>query len=274
MSTPVAIGDVLDGKYHVEAVIGEGGMGIVVAARHQELGQRFAIKVLSRTENPITMKRFLREGRTASRLQGENVAKVFDVGQTIGGAPFLVMELLEGSDLDKLSQARGPLPVSEAVDYILQGCLALVEAHAMGLVHRDIKPSNLFATRRADGSTLVKLLDFGVSKDVISPRYANSLTATGAVVGSPRFISPEQLVSSKDVDARADVWSLAVTLFELVTGRSPFRGVAVADIFASIMRDDPIVPSTVMRSGSVPPERSRASSRRRLRSREKALKVT
>jgi len=241
MNLPVRVGEVLDGKYRVEQILGEGGMGIVVAARHEGLGQRFAIKVLGLSASSTTAQRFLREARAVSRLEGEHVTKVFDVGQTSSGAPFMVMELLEGTDLDRLLNERGRLGITEAVDYALQSCLALEEAHRAGIVHRDIKPANLFLTRRADGSPLVKLLDFGVSKQEGAPnRTSASLTATGAVLGSPHYMSPEQLMSSKDVDARADVWSLGVTLYEMLSGRTPFPGDGIANVFAAIMRDDPV----------------------------------
>lgn len=152
----------------------------------------------------------------------------------------MVMELLDGTDLDRLINERGRLGPNEAVDYVLQACLALNEAHRAGIVHRDIKPANLFRTRRDDGSPFIKLLDFGVSKQEGAPnRTSASLTATGAVLGSPHYMSPEQLMSSKDVDARADVWSIGVTLYELLSGRTPFPGDGIANVFAAIMRDDP-----------------------------------
>ncbi|HHH29555.1 MAG TPA: serine/threonine protein kinase [Polyangiaceae bacterium] len=240
VSAPVAVGELLDGQYRVERILGEGGMGVVAAARHVELGQWFAIKVLNLDASSVAAQRFLREARAVSRLEGDHVAKVFDVGQTDGGAPFMVMELLDGSDLDRLVNERGRLGPTEAVDYALQACLALDEAHRAGIVHRDIKPANLFRTRREDGSPIIKLIDFGVSKQEGSPsRTSPSLTATGAVLGSPHYMSPEQLMSSKDVDVRADIWSLGVTLYELLSGRTPFPGDGIANVFAAIMRDDP-----------------------------------
>ena len=239
---PIAVGDVVGGKYTVDAVIGVGGMGVVASATHVALGQRVALKVMrSARMNPETAERFLREARAAVSLESSHVAKVLDVGTLESGLPFMVMELLEGSDLSSQLEARGALPCTEAIDYVFQACDALSEAHALGIVHRDLKPENLFVTERRDGSALVKVLDFGISKvtptiEVVessAPRRA--ITHESTVMGSPMYMSPEQVRSSKDVDGRSDIWALGAILFELVAGSSPFYAESVPDIFVKIL---------------------------------------
>jgi serine/threonine protein kinase len=161
------IGDLVDGRYRVERLIGEGGMGVVFAARHVELDEIVAVKVLhpSAATNGENLERFLREARLAAKIKNEHVVRVQDVARGRGRAPpYIVMEYLEGTDLAEVVRARGPLPSTEAVDYILQACEAVAEAHQLGIVHRDLKPSNLLLTRRSDGSPLIKVLDFGISK--------------------------------------------------------------------------------------------------------------
>jgi serine/threonine-protein kinase len=233
-------GEIIAGKYRIQHVLGEGGMGCVVSARHLLLNQDVAIKFLlpAAARDPQYVERFFREARAAAAMKSEHVVRVIDVGTLDGGMPYMVMEHLAGIDLAARVQQRGPLPVEEAINYTLQACEALAEAHAVGLVHRDIKPSNLFLTRRTDGSPLVKLLDFGIAKAVSA--VDGALTATGAVMGSPNYMSPEQIRSAKTVDARSDIWSLGATLHELLTGMPPF----VADTFwalcAAIVTDPPV----------------------------------
>jgi serine/threonine-protein kinase len=219
-ASPVHPGQILAGKFEVERVLGHGGMGIVVAARHTQLEQRVALKFLLPVacEVPGAVSRFLREGKAAARITSEHVARVIDTGVLEGGAPYLVMEYLEGSDLGQVLQQRGRIAPDVAIEYVLQACEAIVEAHELGVVHRDLKPANLFLSRRADGSPLVKVLDFGISK--VEGRGSRSqLTSASVLMGSPRYMSPEQMLSAKDVDARTDVWALGVILFELVTGK-------------------------------------------------------
>ncbi len=217
-SSPVQPGQILAGKFEVERVLGAGGMGIVVAARHTQLDQRVALKFLLPVacEVPGAVNRFLREGKAAARITSEHVARVMDTGVLDGGAPYLVMEYLEGSDLGAVVQRRGRVSVDEAIEYVLQACEAIVEAHDLGIVHRDLKPANLFLSKRADGSPLVKVLDFGISK--VDSGSRSQLTSASVLMGSPRYMSPEQMLSAKDVDARTDVWALGVILYELVTG--------------------------------------------------------
>jgi serine/threonine protein kinase len=162
----VSEGELLAGKYRVERVLGEGGMGYVVSAIHEQLEQRVAVKLLVEelAEDPDAVERFLREARASVRIQSEHVARVIDVGELADGAPYLVMEFLSGRDLAQELDARETFEIGVAIDYVLQACEALAEAHALGVIHRDLKPANLFLTHRPDGSPLVKVLDFGISK--------------------------------------------------------------------------------------------------------------
>ncbi len=214
----ISAGTVLLQKYEISRVIGQGGMGMVALARHLQLQQPVAIKLLlpEVLDKDLVVQRFLREAQASVRLRSEHVCRVLDVGQLDNGAPYMVMEYLDGTDLDGLLRQKGPLAYGEAVDFVLQACEALAEAHSLGIVHRDLKPANFFLTQRADGSPLVKVLDFGISK-TLSP-IEESLTTTQAVLGTPAYMSPEQLRSSKHVDARSDIWSLGVVLYELCTG--------------------------------------------------------
>ncbi len=253
MNLPVSIGEILEGKYRLERLIGEGGMGIVFAAQHLTLQQPVAIKILRASDEPTLGERFLREARAASQIGSQHVARVFDVGSLGDGTPYMVMELLQGCDLDQLVAQEGPLPVARAVAYVLQACEALSEAHSVGIVHRDLKPANLFLAQRPDGSEIIKLLDFGISKQLANATTSPSaLTATNSILGSPQFMAPEQLVSSRDVDLRADIWSLGVVLHELLTGSPAFPAVTVAEMYTAILRDDPERVS--VRRPEVPPE--------------------
>jgi eukaryotic-like serine/threonine-protein kinase len=247
------VGDVIAGKYRLEKVAGEGGMGIVYAAEHLVLRQRVAVKVLlpDAATSEMVVERFAREAQAAARIQSEHVARVMDAGSTASGAPFLVMEYLEGCDLEELLQIEGPLPLTDVVDYLLQALEALAHAHAVGLVHRDIKPANLFLACRPDGGNAIKMLDFGISKAVTSSPEQKVLTGQ-AVLGSPVYMSPEQLRNAKDIDARADIWSLGVVAYELLAGTPPFDGDGVGEIFAAILEKDPPPVHTV--NWRLPPE--------------------
>lgn len=235
----IEAGTVLAGKYRVERVLGSGGMGVVVAAIHLELGQRVALKFLlpRAIENPEAASRFLREARAAVRIESEHVARVVDVGRLDGGAPFLVMEYLEGTDLAAYASGKR-LPVEDAVDFVMQACSAMAVAHSVGVIHRDLKPANLFITTRPDGSPLIKVLDFGISKLSLMDAPA-ALTHTSAIMGSPLYMSPEQAQSARSVDYRTDIWSLGVILYELLTGEVPFPGDSLTEVIAALLNKSP-----------------------------------
>jgi serine/threonine-protein kinase len=237
-------GEIIAGKYRVERVLGAGGMGVVFAAWHLQLNQRVALKFL-RAEtyrDPDAVARFLREAQALARITSPHVARVMDVGTLEHGEPYLVMEHLSGSDLRAVLRDRGRLSIPEAVSYLLQVGEAIAEAHATGIVHRDLKPSNLFLTHGADGQAVVKVLDFGISKalPLDGVQSKSRETNTGALVGSPEYMSPEQIRNAKRVDGRSDIWALGVILHELLSGEAPFRGESVAGTLAAIAADAPV----------------------------------
>ena len=310
ISSYASPGTVLAQKYRVERVLGRGGMAVVVAAKHLQLREIVAVKLLHPhvLANPRALERFLREARVAMRLKSDHVARVYDVGALDDRTPFVVMECLSGEDLGAVLRTRGRLEVSEAVDYVLQACEAIAEAHALGVVHRDLKPANLFLTTRVDGSPTVKVLDFGVSKTTVElpddspstrdvslaapldetappsaplvpysrlsagmvsataptlsggagpaagdtkrseverpmddspPIVHGGITMTQAFLGSPKYVSPEQLRSARDTDVRSDIWALGVILHELVSGLPPFAGETLEAISESILYEKP-----------------------------------
>jgi serine/threonine protein kinase len=237
-------GEMLAGRYRVERVVGVGGMGIVASAMHVELDERVAVKLMKReTMNPQSIARFLREARAAAKIKSEHVARVTDVGMLESGTPYMVMELLDGEDLSRLVRERGPLSVPDAVDYVLQACEAVAEAHAMGIVHRDLKPENLFLARKPGGQRVVKVVDFGISKQLTREGEASvddgAKTRTSAWLGSPLYMSPEQMRSAKDVDARTDLWSMGLILFELLTGRVAFNAPSLVELWGLVMTAPP-----------------------------------
>ena len=237
-SPPVTSGMLLAGKYRIERLLGEGGMGVVLAATNEALRQKVAIKLLriGALADAKALGRFEREARAAASLRSEHVARVLDVGKLEDGRPYMVMEYLEGRDLGDVIDQGPHLPPGEAVDYVLQACEAIAEAHAAGIIHRDLKPRNLFLATTVDGRPLVKVLDFGISKTEDSAEDM-SLTRTTEIIGSPSYMSPEQLRASKEVDVRTDIWALGVILYELLTKKVPFQAVTVTELVAVVLME-------------------------------------
>ena len=238
----LCVGDVLADKYRVDRVLGEGGMGVVVAAWHTRLDEQVAIKFLLREalDNKEALARFSREARAAFKIKSEHVARVIDVGNLESGAPYMVMEYLHGEDLAQRLKSRGPLPVDQAVEFVLQACEAVAEAHGLSIIHRDLKPSNLFVVQHADGSPSVKVLDFGISKaGALAATGEFDMTRTQRMMGSPFYMSPEQMASSRSVDTRTDQWALAVTLYELLTGKPPFTADSLPQLCVNIAQEPP-----------------------------------
>ncbi len=234
-------GSRIAGKYLVEGVLARGGMGIVLSAQHEVLQQRVAIKVLlpevSRDE--ASAARFAREAKSIAQMQCDNVVRVMDVGTLPSGLPFMVMEHLTGFDLAEQLRRTGPLSVADAVDVVLQACVAVAEAHARGIIHRDLKPSNLFRNHTPDGASAVKVLDFGISKSMFGANGDRNVVNTVTVWGSPLYMAPEQVLSSKQIGPQTDIWSLGVILYELLTGALPFQAVALVDVCEAIVSGAP-----------------------------------
>jgi serine/threonine-protein kinase len=226
-----SVGDILLGKYRVDRVLGVGGMGAVVAAHHLKLDQTVAIKVLlpDVLEDEEVVSRFEREARASARIKSDHIARVNDVGTLDNGTPYMVMEYLEGEDLDALLRQGKTFPIEQALDFLIQTCEVLSEAHALGIVHRDLKPANLFCVERPGRRRSVKVLDFGISKVM-----TEELTTVRGFLGSPAYMSPEQIREANSVDARADLWAAGVVLFELLTGRTPFGGRTLPAVLTNI----------------------------------------
>src|SRR4051812_323709 len=235
----VGIGEIFLEKYRVDSILGHGGMGIVALCTHIALNERVAIKMLRKDvlDDADAVERFMREAQAASKLRSEYVARVTDVGRSGKNVPYMVMEYLEGHDLGQLLDERGSLALPWAVELTLQACEALAEAHSIGIVHRDVKPTNLFVTWRPDGSALIKVLDFGISKSLIAG--AMQLTQTQSLLGTPAYMSPEQMRSARLVDARTDLWSLGTVLYELLEGHRPFEAESFSEMCVKVAADPP-----------------------------------
>jgi len=227
------------GKYRIESILGQGGMGVVAECTHLQLNQRLAIKMLRQDvlADQDAVERFMREAQAAAKLRSEYVAHVSDVGALENGTPYMVMEFLEGMDLGALIDDRGKLAIPWACDLMLQTAEALAEAHSLGIVHRDIKPTNLFVTWRPDGTALIKVLDFGISKSTMGTDM--HLTQTQSLLGTPAYMSPEQMRSARLVDARTDIWSLGSVLYELLEGRKPFEAESFSEMCVKVAVDPP-----------------------------------
>jgi serine/threonine-protein kinase len=237
-----APGSLFAGKYVIEKVMGQGGMGVVLAARHSHLQEQVAIKCLlpQFAENHDVVARFVQEARAARRIRSEHVVRIDDVDTLDSGTPYIVMECLQGQDLEQLVAGSGALSVVATIDFVTQALEALAEAHALGIVHRDLKPANLFLTHRTDGSPCIKVLDFGISKVASAARSTESgMTKSSAMLGSPHYMSPEQIRSSRDVDARSDIWAVGVIVHELLTGSLPFDSETIPDLFVRILTEAP-----------------------------------
>jgi serine/threonine protein kinase len=268
-TSPVVPGDIIADKYRVERVLGIGGMGVVVAARHVTLDQVVAIKFLVGDRTGSTREelvaRFLAEARAAARIDSDHVCRVFDVAQTPNGIPFMVMEHLEGNDLEEELERRGQLGLTEAVDYVLQAAEAIAAAHQLGIVHRDMKPANVFLALRPDGSRRVKILDFGISKAMSVNSFRAGAEAT--TLGTPAYMSPEQVRASSSVDGRTDIWALGAILYEAITGQMAFVGDNLKAILDMVISDDPCPMSALRRD--VPPDLEHAVSKCLERDRER-----
>ena len=235
----VHIGQVLLGKYRVEEILGQGGMGIVARCTHLLTDAQIAIKMLRSdvlTDEDATQ-RFMREAQNAVRLRSEYVAHVHDVGVLENGVPYMCMEFLDGHDLGALIEEQGHVAVPWAVELMLQAAEALAEAHSISIVHRDVKPTNLFVTWRPDGTSLIKVLDFGISKSPMGTDM--QLTQTQSLLGTPAYMSPEQMRSARLVDARTDIWSLGTVMYELLEGRRPFEAESFSEMCVKVAVDPP-----------------------------------
>lgn len=239
---PVALGQIVAEKYQVDSVIGQGGMGVVMVAHHIDLDQKVAIKFLLADviQHADAAERFRREARAVAKIHSDHVVRVLDVGVLPDNIPFMVMEYLEGRDLGAKMSAGEHFSVEEAVGYALETIDAIAQAHGAGIVHRDLKPANLFLARRPDGSHRIKVLDFGISKSLVeSSISAMRLTSTTTLIGSPLYMSPEQMQSARDVDGRADIWSLGAILFEMLAGRPPYQANTLPQLCQELLTRDP-----------------------------------
>ena len=255
-------GDLVAGKYRILGAIGEGGVGTILEAHHELLDKDVALKLIALEPTPNTSaaslaERFLIEARAAAKVESPHVARVMDVGKLDSGAPFMVMERLEGCNLEELLTLEGTLSVEDTVDYVMQALQGLAHAHVLGVVHRDLKPANLFLARQPDGSSVIKIVDFGIAMlldDAGRRQVATRVTGSGVLVGSPLYMSPEQVRDEEHIDHRTDIWSVGVVLYELLTGKLPFGTTAVGlgEIFGAILQE-PLVPASERREG-VPKE--------------------
>lgn len=241
------IGSVVDGKYEVIRLLGQGGMGAVFEVRHTATDRRLALKVIQ-AGDPSKIRalvlRLQREARAAGSIDSAHIGQVVDAGDDPAtGTPYLVMELLDGEDLQQVLNRVGALPPEVALRVVAQACLGLEKAHEARVIHRDVKPANLFVARQRDGSVLIKVLDFGIAKlkqEDLGPMESGSLTRTGSVLGSPLYMSPEQARGAKAIDHRADLWSLGVVAYQLLTNRTPYQEIdALGELILAICSELP-----------------------------------
>ncbi|MDB4930676.1 MAG: putative serine/threonine-protein kinase pknB [Myxococcaceae bacterium] len=252
-----AAGDILGGKYRLGRLLGEGGMGQVFEAVNQNTDRRVAIKTLHAqwTREPSVVQRFLREARAATKIHHPNVVDVLDLDtDPATQTPYIVQEFLSGESLEDLLDARPGkhLPVDEALRFLVPVMGALVAAHELGIVHRDLKPANLFASRDRSGAVTPKVIDFGIAKLMESHNDSLKQTQTGSLIGTPRYMSPEQAAGASDIDARTDVWSLGVVFYEMLTGALPYDA-PNHNVLVAKLQYEPPVPIVTHDSG-LPPD--------------------
>jgi serine/threonine protein kinase len=237
---PVEIGQMVAGKYRIEKVLGSSGMGVVYLAEHTEIGQRVAIKfLLEGAKNPQALARFKREARVMAKVKNKHAVRIVDVGQLDAATPYIVMEYLEGQDLSSLTRSLGQLSIPFTCDVLMQVCEALASAHQAGVVHRDLKPSNIFLTAQSDGTQHVTVIDFGVAKLRDDREKSEEVTQTSTLVGSPRYMSPEQISGGRNIDHRVDVWALGVIMQEMLTNERVFKGDGVGMLLVAIATQAP-----------------------------------
>ena len=250
MGDPVAVGGtgaVLAERYRIERKVGTGGMGTVYGAIDLTTDRPVALKVLDRKKDvPALEQRFAREIAAVKRLRSPHAVRLLDAGRLADGSHYMAMELLDGADLQQILSQSGSIEVERAVRLVMQACSALAEAHALGIVHRDLKPANLFVTRLGDGSECLKVLDFGISKLPQATMDEMALTGTGTVLGSPVYMSPEQMTSSRSVDARSDIWALGIVLYQCLSGGFPYDADGLPELCARVLTDEPLALSAQM----------------------------
>ncbi|MDP9036386.1 MAG: serine/threonine protein kinase, partial [Myxococcota bacterium] len=230
-------GAVLAGKYRIEAAIGYGGMGSVWRATHLGLGEEVAVKLVSAelVRSAEGLRRFDAEAKAAARIRSRHVPNVFDNGVLEDGTPYLVMELLRGESLFTRIHRLGPVPLPEAVSIVDQCCRAIARAHSLGIVHRDIKPDNIYLAHSVDDDAyVVKVLDFGIAKFLAVGDAVHSSTRTGALLGTPTYMSPEQARGLRSIDGRSDLYSLGLVTYTMLTGTLAFSAESLGDLLIQI----------------------------------------
>jgi serine/threonine protein kinase len=247
------VGQVIADRYHVTKKLGEGGMGAVYLAEHVKMGRKSAIKVMSSSmsQDPDAVSRFNREANNASRIQHPNICAIYDFGETSDGLIYLAMEFIEGASLNDILKKSGPMTLQRATSILRQTAEALHVAHTAGIVHRDLKPDNIMIAQQA-GKDLVKVVDFGIAKAVGGDESGQKVTKTGLVVGTPEYMSPEQLSGDK-LDGRSDLYSLALVYYRMITGTLPFVAETSQETMIKRLTDEPMPLHQALPTGNFPP---------------------